>query len=218
MRLFYCKRIIIFILFLLLSPGLFASANLFIEMQGEILVEGDQLKGISLHWKFDKQFSRKVLSDFDTNQNLRFEKWEEWTLYFRAFLNIRTFHYFMMMGFDNEMQPVKSIRNFTVSQRDGFVYYHFFVPFTKEIQKLDQEIKLLFFDKSAFCGFKIASSRHFNFIGQGHENYNLKFQEVLADRKVIGQKKAEKDKFPKQRDYQFDNFTVFPIKLTIIRK
>ncbi len=140
---------ILFILFLILSMSILdAHPHMMFYPRMNFIINDDYCTGVEMDWEFDSMFSRSIIDGFDKNKNNLFETDEIKNIYDRAFLNLRNYHYFLVLQTENDKFHPNDISEFSASQNNGKLFYHFLVSF--EGLKLYQDFSLSIFDPTFF--------------------------------------------------------------------
>lgn len=93
----------------------------------EFVWKGEILEGFFLEWAFDPYFSADIIRGYDLNRDGRFSDSETRDVFENAFSNLRHYYYFTFISQNGRRDNPEKVEQFTVRQKDGIVYYRFFV-------------------------------------------------------------------------------------------
>lgn len=110
---------------------------------------GTQCEGFRVEWEFDDYFSGSMIHDFDKNRDGQFDEKEMKNLYKNAFINLKNYGYFVFIRKDKVRSNPENVEDFKAWQKDGKLFYSFFVPFTKV--KYNDDFYVAIFDRSFYC-------------------------------------------------------------------
>jgi ABC-type uncharacterized transport system substrate-binding protein len=120
-----------------------------ITAHAEFIFHGALCEGIQIEWKFDDYFSGSLIQDFDLNRDKVFNNNEIQDIYKEAFSNLKNYGYFVFMRKGNDRKNPAKVTNFKAWQRDGVVFYSFYIPLDN--LKYENNFYLAVFDRSFYC-------------------------------------------------------------------
>jgi ABC-type uncharacterized transport system substrate-binding protein len=134
---------------LFLTTTLFSHPHVKITARTEFIFHGEKCEGIQIEWKFDDYFSGSLIHQFDLNRDKSFDENEIQNLYKNAFSNLKNYGYFVFIRKDNIRKNPERITDFKAWQKNGTVFYSFYIPFDK--MKYENDFYLAVFDRSFYC-------------------------------------------------------------------
>lgn len=117
---------------------------------------GTKCEGCSIEWEFDDYFSGSMIHDFDKNRDGQFDEKEKKNLYNEAFINLKNYGFFVFLRKGKVRSNPQKVENFNAWQRDGKLFYSFYIPFDK-LQSGD-DFYVAVFDRSFYCAIYYAES------------------------------------------------------------
>lgn len=142
--------IIIFIVcsdfYILAHPHVRLSAKLIFEYNRNII------NGFWVEWNFDEYFSASIISEFDKNRDGIFDKKEQSEVYSKAFINLKQYGFFVFIRKGNLRRNPDKVEKFSVRQKNGLLYYRFYVPMKEAGYGDDFSVSI--FDRTFYCNIK----------------------------------------------------------------
>ncbi len=137
------------LLILLAATGAFAHPHVRMKSCVTLDFNGTQCEGCRIQWEFDDFFSGSTIHDFDKNRDGQFDEKEMKNLYNNQFKDLVNYGYFVFFRKGTARNNPDTVKEFKAWQKDGVLYYSFFVPFTK--LKYDDDFYIAIFDRSFYC-------------------------------------------------------------------
>jgi ABC-type uncharacterized transport system substrate-binding protein len=143
------KILFLFLAVFSAAAGLSAHPHVKLTSHVEIVCSGNRCEGCRFEWKFDDFFSGSVIREFDKNKDGFFDAKEIKNIYNQAFINLKNYGYFVFLRKGFERKNPDKVTDFSAWQKNGVLYYSFFVPFEK--LKYDDDFYVAVFDRSFYC-------------------------------------------------------------------
>lgn len=114
----------------------------------EFVWKGKELQGVFLEWAFDPYFSADIIRGYDVNGDGQFSSDEIQDVFENAFSNLRHYYFFTFISQNGRRDNPKEVDQFSVWQKNGTVYYRFFVDLGSW---KPGTIRLAIYDYTFFC-------------------------------------------------------------------
>lgn len=148
------KKLLLAILFFFLPLALSPHPHVKITSKIEFEFNGKECRGCRIEWMFDRYFSASIISGFDKNKDGKFDEKEISTIQAKAFSNLKNYGYFVFIRKGSERKNPATVNSFSAAQKNGILYYSFFIPFEKG--KYDDDFYVAVFDRSFYCATEYA--------------------------------------------------------------
>lgn len=145
------KKIIIsaFAILLLTASGAFAHPHVRFISRITSDFNGEQCIGCSFEWEFDSFFSGSMIHDFDKNHDGKFDEKEIKDIYKNGFSNLSNYGYFIYIRKSTSRINPEKVENFAAWQKDGKLFYSFYIPFKN--RNFSDDFYIAVFDRSFYC-------------------------------------------------------------------
>lgn len=117
--------------------------------QVELRYKNNVCEGCRVEWEFDRFFSAKIITGFDRNKDGNFDAAEIQKIYNTAFTNLKEYGYFVFLRNGAERKQPGKVSEFKAWQKDGVLYYSFFIPFAT--YGLGNDFYIAVFDCTYYC-------------------------------------------------------------------
>jgi len=137
-------------LFVICLPvSLIAHPHVKLTTRISLVYNGKRCEGCGIEWRFDDFFSNNVIREFDKNRDGAFDSKEIDAIYKGAFTNLKNYGYFVFLRKGSVRNNPDNVTDFKAWQKDGMLFYSFFIPFGK--LKYDDDFYIAIFDRSFYC-------------------------------------------------------------------
>ena len=126
------RTFLAFFVMAVLSSATFAHPHVGIEVEIELVYNGNLCTGFWQEWTFDPVFSAMLRGDFDADRNGRFDEREQKSVHDGAFTNLRKYGYFTLLRRGDRRTSPEAIRDFSARIAGDRVTYRFFVPLSAQ--------------------------------------------------------------------------------------
>ncbi|HPO50298.1 MAG TPA: DUF1007 family protein [Spirochaetota bacterium] len=165
----FIKKIIFFLIFIILSRFLYSHPHLFIKTSVEAVISEGVAKGIKINWEWDKWWSEDVINQCDKDGNGIFSDSEIKLIYDDFFIGIKDFNFFTELFVNDKKIKISKVLQFSADvKKDKLVSYNFIIPTDEKIGEI-LKIKIGFNDETIYTSFDknifLKKDKNFNYSG-----------------------------------------------------
>lgn len=163
----FIKKIIISLIFIILSRFLYSHPHLFIKTAVETVILEGAAKGIKINWEWDKWWSEDVINQCDRDGNGVFGDSEIKLVYDDFFIGIKDFNFFTELFVNDKKIKISKVLQFSADiNKEKLVSYNFIIPIDEKIGEI-LKIKIGFNDETIYTSFDknifLKKDKNFNY-------------------------------------------------------
>jgi ABC-type uncharacterized transport system substrate-binding protein len=152
-----------------------AHPHVWIKATATVEFHDGKIVGVLHEWAFDEFFSSTLISDFDKNQNKKFDPDEIRELHDHAFIALKDYGYFTHIRIDHKEVRITATKDFFAMIRDGKVVYRFFAELPKPVDPRKQHFDTATYDDTYYVDVAINPEHGTRLSGPGSKGCEARF-------------------------------------------